>query len=210
MLTGLVDKFGFAEKGFLRRISPDLEIPYTLQTGIGIERQLTKSMVATFDYIFTRGAHLWRESNINAPVLPRGFQSFTQYLQSRDFDNRPDPAGKRPISGSSADIVRFNVSANTTSTTGALQVENGVRVLTLGLNAPRSSNITAALNAIRSLRPDPSLTQVELLNRLALVLSRRNIPVAVRDWRLGEPPSRTQLRSSSMKGPRTRIASRPV
>jgi len=36
-------------------------------------------------------------------------------------------------------------------------------VLTLGLNAPRSSNIAAALNALRSLRPDPLLTQVELL-----------------------------------------------
>jgi hypothetical protein len=31
------------------------------------------------------------------------------------------------------------------------------------LNAPRSSNLTAALNAIRPLRPDPSLTEVELL-----------------------------------------------
>jgi hypothetical protein len=35
--------------------------------------------------------------------------------------------------------------------------------MTLGLNAPRSSNIIAALNSIRFLRPDPSLTQVELL-----------------------------------------------
>ncbi len=159
----LIDRFGFAETQFLRRISPDLEIPYTLQTGLGIERQLTKSMVATVDYIFNRGAHLWRESNINAPVLPGGFQNFSQYLQSRDFDNRPSSSGQRPISGSSADVVRFNASANTSSTSGAIQVENGVRVLTLGLNAPRSSNITAALNAVRSLRPDASLTQVELL-----------------------------------------------
>jgi len=159
----LIDRFGFAETQFLRRISPDLEIPYTLQTGLGIERQLTKSSVATVDYIFTRGAHLWRESNINAPVLPSGFQNFSQYLQSRDFDNRPSSSGQRPISGSSVDVVRFDVSANTSSTSGAIQVENGVRVLTLGLNAPRSSNITAALNAVRSLRPDPSLTQVELL-----------------------------------------------
>jgi hypothetical protein len=95
--------------------------------------------------------------------LPPGFQNFSQYLQSRDFDNRPNPSGKRPISGSSADIVRFDVGANTSSTSGAIQLENGVRVLTLGLNAPRSSNITAALNAVRFLRPNPSLTQVELL-----------------------------------------------
>ncbi len=158
-----IDRFGISETKFLRRISPDLEIPYTLQTGLGIERQLSEGLVASVDYVFTRGAHLWRESNINAPVLPGGFQNFTQYLQSRDFDNRPNPNGERPISGSSADIVRFNASANTSSTAGAIQVENGLRVLTLGLNTTRSSNITAALNAVRSLRPDPSLTQVERL-----------------------------------------------
>jgi hypothetical protein len=159
----LVDGFGLAERQFLRRVSPEIEIPYTLQTGVGVERQLTKSLVATVDYIFTRGAHLWRETNINAPVLPVGFQNFTQYLESRDFDNRPRFDGSRPIAGSNADVIRFDASANTSSTSGAIKVENGVRVLTLGVNAPRSSNLTAALNAIRFLRPDPSLTQVELL-----------------------------------------------
>lgn len=159
----LIDKFGLAETKFLRRVSPDLEIPYTVQTGIGIERQLTKSLVATADYIYTRGAHLWRETNANAPVLPAGFDNFTQYLMSRDFDNRAGSIGGRPISGSNADVVRFDTSANTSTTSGAIRTENGVRVLTLGLNTPRSANITAALNAIRVLRPNPSLTEVELL-----------------------------------------------
>jgi hypothetical protein len=159
----LIDRFGFPETKFLRRVTPDLEIPYTLQTGLGIERQLTSHLIATADYIFTRGAHLWRESNVNAPVTPLGFQNLNQYLVSRDFDNRPGVGGKRPISGTSADVVRFDGSANTSSTAGAIKVENGVRVLTLGLNALRSSNITAALNAVRALRPNPSLTEVELL-----------------------------------------------
>ena len=159
----LIDKFGLPETKFLRRVSPDLEIPYTLQTGLGIERQLTKSLIATADYIYTRGAHLWRETNANAPVLPKGFDNFTQYLLSRDFDNRAGSTGGRPISGATADVVRFDTSANTSSTSGAIKVENGVRVLTLGLNTPRSANITAALSAIRALRPNPSLTEVELL-----------------------------------------------
>jgi len=160
---GLVDKFGLSETKFLRRVSGDLEIPYTLQTGLGIERQLTKNLIASADYIFTRGAHLWRESNVNAPVLPDGFNNFTDYLLSRDFDNRPDSGGHRSVSSANADVVRFDLGANTSSGSGAIKVENGVRVLTLGLNAPRSSNITAALNAVRPLRPDPSLTEVELL-----------------------------------------------
>jgi hypothetical protein len=159
----IIERFAVKERGFLRRVSEGLEIPYTLQTGLGIERQLSRSLLATADYIFTRGAHLWRETNINAPTLPEGFSNFTEYLQSRDFDNRLNSDGRRPISGTNADVVRFNASANTSTTPGAVRSENGVRILTLGLNAPRSSNVAAALNAVRFLRPDPSLEQVELL-----------------------------------------------
>jgi hypothetical protein len=159
----LVDRFGILEASFLRRVSPDLKIPYTLQTGMGIERQITKKMVVTADYIFTRGAHLWRETNINAPRVPAGFANFTDYLLSRDFDNRPNTAGKRPVSGANAEVVRFDLGANTATTSGAIQVYNGVHILTLGLNTPGSANVTAALNAIRFLRSDPTLTQVEML-----------------------------------------------
>jgi carboxypeptidase family protein/TonB-dependent receptor-like protein len=158
-----IERFGVKETGFLRRVSKNLEIPYTLQTGMGIERQINKRFVITADYIFTRGAHLWRETNINAARLPEGFINFTEFLRSRDFDNRAVSGGKRPISGSNADAVRFDLSANTSTTSGAIRIENGIRVLTLGLNAPRSSNIAAALNVIRSLRPDASLSQVEML-----------------------------------------------
>jgi hypothetical protein len=161
--SALVERFGLPETEFLRRISPDLEIPYTIQTGFGVEREVVKNLVATADYAFTRGAHLWRESNINAPVLPEGFASFTDYLLSRDFDNRPDSGGARPIASATADVVRFDLGSNTSTTAGAIKIRNGLRVLTLGLNAPRSSNISAALKAVNSLRPDPMLTQVELL-----------------------------------------------
>jgi hypothetical protein len=159
----LVERFGIQESEFLRRVNSDLVIPYTIQTGFGIEREMSRKLIASLDYIFTRGAHLWRETNINAPRLPEGFATFTDYLLSRDFDNRRDASGTRPISGANADVVRFDLSANTSTTAGAIGVVNGVRLLTLGLNAPRSSNISSALNAVRSLRPDPTLTQVEEL-----------------------------------------------
>ncbi|MEW6126687.1 MAG: TonB-dependent receptor [Acidobacteriota bacterium] len=158
----LVQRYGVVETDFLRRISPDLEIPYTLQTGIGIERQLSKNAVVTIDYIFTRGMHLWRETNINAPRLPAGFASFTEYLLSRDFDNRP-VQGARPIINANADIVRFDLGTNTSTASSAIQSINGIRLLTLGLNTQRSSNLSTVLRILRNLRPDPSLTQVELL-----------------------------------------------
>ncbi|HEX8186609.1 MAG TPA: hypothetical protein VF747_17710, partial [Blastocatellia bacterium] len=159
----IINRFGLRETRFLRRISDELEIPYSIQSGLGIERQLGKNLVVTVDYVFTRGAHLWRETNINAPVLPPGFSSFSEFLLSRDFENRPSLGKPRPVTGANADVVRFDSGTNTSTTAGAIKVEKGIRVLTLGLNAPRSSNISAALNAIRSLRPDPSLTQIEQL-----------------------------------------------
>jgi Carboxypeptidase regulatory-like domain/TonB dependent receptor/TonB-dependent Receptor Plug Domain len=159
----LADRFGIREASFLRRVSDDLKIPYTMQSGIGIERQIAHKLVATADYIFTRGAHLWRESNINAPQVPEDFANLTEFLLSRDFDNRPNAAGRRPVSSANADVVRFDLGANTSTTAGAIAVHNGVRLLTLGLNTAMSANITAALNAVRFLRPDPTLTQVELL-----------------------------------------------
>jgi hypothetical protein len=159
----LATRFAVPETKFLRRVDNDLEIPYTIQAGLGIERQISKQLVVTADYIFTRGAHLWRETNVNSPVLPSGFRNFSEYLVSRDFDNRPGSDGKRPVSGSNADVVRFDSGATTSTSSGAIKVQNGLRVLTLGLNAPRSSNISAALSAVRSLRPDPSLNEIELL-----------------------------------------------
>jgi hypothetical protein len=159
----LAERFGVPETRFLRQISSDLQIPYSLQAGLGLERQLARRTSIRADYVFVRGAHLWRETNINAPALPAGFKSFTEYLLSRDFDNRPDQSGRRPITAINADIVRFDLGANTSSTRGAISVENGLRILTLGLNAPRSANIRAALAAIRSLRPNPLLGQVEQL-----------------------------------------------
>ncbi|HYP29290.1 MAG TPA: TonB-dependent receptor [Blastocatellia bacterium] len=159
----VIERFGSKEAGFLRRISPDLEIPYTIQAGLGIERQLSKGLSVTADYVYTRGAHLWRETNVNAPRLPEGLRSFTEYLMSRDFDNRQGADGRRPISSASADVIRFDLGTATSSTAGAIKIENSLRVLTLGLNAPRSSNVAAALNAVRHLRPEAGLAQVEQL-----------------------------------------------
>ena len=59
------------------RFAPDIREPYTLQFGLGIERQLNKSLTATANYINTRGINLYRSRDINAPLSP--------------FLQRPDP-----------------------------------------------------------------------------------------------------------------------
>ena len=59
------------------RFAPDIREPYILQYGMGIERQLNKSLTATANYINTRGIKLYRSRDINAPLPP--------------FLERPDP-----------------------------------------------------------------------------------------------------------------------
>lgn len=152
-----VSAFGIPST-FLRVIGPQFEIPYTEQANLGGERQFGKNLVIEFNYNYTRGVHLWRETNANAPVLPGRFASFTEYLLSRDFDNRPDSTGKRPIASSNADVVRFVRGASNFTTT-----EFGIRIFNAGLDTSTSANITTALNAIRPLRPNPAAGEIEQL-----------------------------------------------
>jgi hypothetical protein len=49
------------------RIDPNLRAPYIMQTGVSLERQLTKSANLTVTYLDSRGVHALLVSNINAP-----------------------------------------------------------------------------------------------------------------------------------------------
>ncbi len=160
-----VAQFGIKESAFVRHLEKGFRIPESYQASLGFERQVTKHFSVDVTYVFNRGAHLWRESNSNAPRLPAGFTDFTTYLTSRDFNNALDPITKlRPISATgSADIARFNLS----QTSSATIKENGKTVVIFGLNNQSTSSSTsvfrAALAAVRPLRPNPELTQVEEL-----------------------------------------------
>ncbi len=66
-----------AQPSTIVRFAPDIREPYIIQSGVGIERQLNKSLTATANYINTRGIKLYRSRDINAPLTP--------------FLQRPDP-----------------------------------------------------------------------------------------------------------------------
>jgi len=63
----------------LVELSPSLSFPYTMQFGLGVERQLAKSTTLAVNYTGARGVDLFRSLDINAPPPPL-------YLV------RPDPA----------------------------------------------------------------------------------------------------------------------
>jgi hypothetical protein len=160
-----VGQLGVREAGFVRRLGSGFRIPESYQASLGIEREIGRGFKIEVNYVFNRGLHLWRESNANAPRLPVGFSDFTTYLLSRDFNNAPDPlTGQRPITSvGNADFARFNL-----STTSSATIKEGAKTIAVfGLNNQSISNATnvyrAALAALRPLRSDPQLTQVEEL-----------------------------------------------
>jgi len=52
------------------QIDPNLKIPYTMQGGVTLERQLSKSANIALTYLNSRGVHSLLTRNINAPVGP--------------------------------------------------------------------------------------------------------------------------------------------
>ena len=93
----LVNEFGVLNSDFSRRLDKKLRIPESYQINFGVERDLGRGYALEANFTSTRGIHLWREFNVNAPRLPTGYGSFTSYLASRDFANFRDPvSGNRP------------------------------------------------------------------------------------------------------------------
>jgi Carboxypeptidase regulatory-like domain/TonB dependent receptor/TonB-dependent Receptor Plug Domain len=167
--SSIVKQFGTLNAGFSRRLDPTLRIPESYQANAGFERELPRAWVFEANYTYNRSVHLWREFNINAPRLPAGFTSFTQYLSTRDFANfQPPGGGNRPVINTSTagDLVRFVLNppdpANPNSVVRIFEM--GVPVSLVNLNSFTSTTaVNAALAALNSLRPDPARTEIEQL-----------------------------------------------
>ena len=87
-----------------------MRIPESYQVNAGVERDLGRGYSVEANFTFTRGIHLWREFNANAPVLPAGYDNFTEFLASRDFANFINPAtATRPLynAATAGELVRF-------------------------------------------------------------------------------------------------------
>jgi hypothetical protein len=165
----IVRSFGVLNTGFSRRLDPNLRIPESYQANVGFERDLGKGYVFETNYTFNRGIHLWREFNANAPVLPPGFNNFTDYLASRDFVNfRSTPFGIRPLYNVSTagDLVRFVLRppdpANPNAVTRILEL--GVPISVINLNSFTSStSVEVAQAALNRFRPDPTRADIQQL-----------------------------------------------
>jgi hypothetical protein len=165
----IVKSFGVLNTGFSRRLDSGLRIPESYQANVGFERDLKNGFVFETNYTFNRGLHLWREFNANAPVLPAGFKSFTDYLASRDFVNfRSSPFGIRPLYNVSTagDLVRFVLRpldpANPNSVIRITEL--GVPISVINLNSFTSTtSVDVAQAALNRFRPDPTRADIQQL-----------------------------------------------
>lgn len=159
-------QFAVSNTEFLRRLDPQLRIPESYQVNAGVERDLGRGYAIEANFSFTRGIHLWREFNANAPVLPEGYANFSELLSSRDFANFVSPlTGVRPLHNTSTagELVRF-VFGTTDQNAVARVVDFGVPVSVVNLNVPSSTTaINIALAALNHLRPDPKRGEIEQL-----------------------------------------------
>src|SRR6185437_4123088 len=164
--SALIREFAVTNTDFSRRLDPRLRIPESYQVNAGIERDLGRGYSVEANFTFTRGIHLWREFNANAPVLPAGYKNFTEFLASRDFTNFINPAtATRPLynAATAGELVRF-VYGRKDSNAVIRSVEFGVPVSLMNLNNPSSSTmLDVALAAINQLRPDPARGELEQL-----------------------------------------------
>ena len=165
--SALLKQFGVLNKNFSRRLDKGLRIPESYQLNIGVEHDLGQGFLLEANLTSTRGIHLWREFNVNAPSLPAPYLNFTSYLASRDFTNfRNSTSGNHPIYNVSnaGELVRFVFqTANNANTVGRV-VEFGVPVSVINLNSSTSSTaLEAALSALNNLRLDPTSREIEQL-----------------------------------------------
>lgn len=58
----------FAVPQVVRRLAPDIQTPYTLQTALSVERQLFKTTTLSVNFINARTLHVLRSRNVNAPL----------------------------------------------------------------------------------------------------------------------------------------------
>jgi hypothetical protein len=157
----------------LRSVDPNLRIPESYQFNVGFEREIGKGFVFEANYTWNKTAHLWREYNINAPVLPPGFSDLTAYLLATpftftNFNNtvRTYRFGLGPTTDGSGVAT---VLGGTTACSTTANVTCFVNLNTINTSTTANSvggPIGIALEAVRRLRPDPSVDEKERVSAI--------------------------------------------
>ncbi len=159
----------------LRTVEANLKIPESYQFNVGFERELFKGWVFEANYTWNRTVRLWRDTNSNAPRLPAGFASWTDWLIANPFDLSPtrrytfylgatnDPTGLATTQGGTTTCTTTTTNCfvnlntiSTSSTTPAVAVTNQNFAATGG-------PVGIATAAIARFRPDQTVSETSLI-----------------------------------------------
>ncbi|MER3429625.1 MAG: hypothetical protein C4324_01025 [Blastocatellia bacterium] len=173
----------------LRSVAPDLKIPESYQMNLGFEKEIGNGWVLEANYTWNKTAHLWREYNINLPLLPPGFSDYTSYLLATPFvftnvngttrtyrfylGPTTDPIGvstnpstQTGTCGTTVNVICW-INLNTTSTLTTRPNSNaGDGVSSNSIGGP----IGIARAALQRLRPDPSVDEMEQVGSIGNAL----------------------------------------
>jgi hypothetical protein len=163
----------------LRSIEPGLEIPESYQFNIGYEREIGKRWVFEANYTWNKTVHLWREYNINLPLLPAGYADFTEYLLANPFTFTNVNGNVRtyrfylgPTNDPSGVSTNPNTQSGSCSTVNTVTCWVNLNAYSTSLIRPNSnagdgvssnsvgSPIGIARAALQHLRPDPSVDEM--------------------------------------------------
>lgn len=159
----------------LRSVDPSLKIPESYQFNVGFEREIGKKLVFEANYTWNKTVRLWRDRNINAPVLPAGYADWTDYLvRNPVFQLSPTRRYEFYLGDINANDgvglqdTRFNVPTTCTPTTPVCRVNLNTTntSATMPLVSVSGSNgnatgapIGIALAAIAQFRPNPNFEE---------------------------------------------------
>ena len=166
------DSLGFSSSGViagtpLRQVEKDLKIPESYQFNVGFEREIWKGWVFEANYTWNKTARLWRDTNINVPVLPSGFASFTDYLLTHPYTITNSNGTLRTYSfvlGATNDTSGVGTCSFTTTNTCVVNLNSTNSGTTAPAAASTGNNNNATGNpipiakaAIGALRPFPQI-----------------------------------------------------
>lgn len=159
----------------LRSVDPDLKIPESYQFNVGFERELFKGWVFEANYTWNRTIRLWRDRNINTPVLPTGFNDWASFLEANPYQfvnangtirtyrfyrgNAVSTAPTTTQTGTTSCPTAattdcwVNLNSTSTSTTSPSTAVTGTSTNSIG------GAIGIALAAIARFRPDPNFEE---------------------------------------------------
>jgi hypothetical protein len=149
----------------IARLEPGVRIPYTLQYGASVERQLAKSTTLTVSYTGIRGVHVFRSRDVNAPLAPSyGARPDPTYNVVRQIESAGDLESQSLEVGLRGNVTRYF--------TGMVQYTLGRAYNNVG-GTPVGVNRNAGINSFPAnnydLRGEWSRADFDQRNRFSLL-----------------------------------------